>query len=92
MDTVYRNYIVSLLCVVDAVQNKEEYQQLLAEFDRPNISNYFDTIEITVLGHYQLFTVKNMLNLIMFVHLEVKPSIKRNLDATASASIRLPEE
>ena len=52
MDTVYRNYIVSLLCVVDAVQNIEEYQQLLAEFDRPNISNYFDTIEITVLGAF----------------------------------------
>ena len=64
-----------------------EYLQLLAEFDRLNISNYYDMIEIIVLEHYQLSTVKNILNLIMFVHLEVRSAIKGHLDAAASASM-----
>ena len=74
----------------DRKQNKVEYLQLLAEFDQLNISSYYDTIEIAVLGHYQLSTIKNVLNLIMFVHLEIKPSrsaIKGHLDAVASASM-----
>ena len=34
-------------------QNKTEYLQLLAEFDRLRIDNYYKTVEISVLGHYQ---------------------------------------
>jgi len=67
-----------------------EYLQLLAELDRLNISNYYETVEISVLGHYHLSTIKNMLNLITFVHTEVKTSrssIKGHLDAAASASM-----
>ena len=33
-------------------QTKAEYHQLLAEFDRLQIPNYYETIEISVLGHY----------------------------------------
>jgi len=35
----------------DRKQNEVEYLQLLAEFDRLTIANYYETIEITVLGH-----------------------------------------
>jgi len=52
-----------------------------------------DLIDFTlVLGHYHLSTIKNMLNLIMFVHPEVKTSrssIKGHLDAATSASSML---
>ena len=71
-------------------QNKVEYLQLLAEFDCLNIPNYYETIEITVLGHYQLSTIKNLLNLLKFVHPELstsKSSIKKCLDDAASASM-----
>ena len=74
----------------DRKQNKVEYLQLLAEFDHLNISNYYDTIEISVLGHYQPSTVTNLLNLLTFVHPVVKPSrsaIKKLLDTAASASM-----
>ena len=45
-------------------QSKVEYLQLLAEFDSLKIGHYYDTIEISVLGHYQLSTVKNLLKLV----------------------------
>ena len=40
-------------------QNKVEYQQLLAELDCLNVSNYYKTLEISVLGHYHPSCVKN---------------------------------
>ena len=49
-------------------QKKPEYLQLLAEFDHLNVTNYYDTIEITVLGHYQVSSIKKLLNLLKFVH------------------------
>jgi len=40
-------------------QSKVEYQQILAELDRLGISNYYEIIEISVLDHYQQFSIKN---------------------------------
>ena len=34
-------------------QSKDEHLQLLAEFDRLNISSYYETIDISALDHYQ---------------------------------------
>ena len=56
----------------------------------PTIIYYYDTIEISVLGHYQPSTVTNLLNLLTFVHPVVKPSrsaIKKLLDTAASVSM-----
>jgi len=39
----------------------------LAEFDRLAIVNYYDTIEITVLGHFEVSSIKNFSNLLNFV-------------------------
>ena len=71
-------------------QRKTEYLQLLAEFDRLNVTNYYDTIEITVLGHYQVSSIKNLLNLLKFVHPDIdspKSAVKNWLDDAAFASI-----
>jgi len=38
----------------DRKQNKVEYLQLLAEFDRLTIANYYD---ITVLGHFEVSSI-----------------------------------
>ena len=91
--------LLELTCPLDSAQhiqaarnrkqNKVEYLQLLAEFDRHNIPYHYETIEISVLGHYQLSTIKNLLNLLNFVHPEVSTSksiIKKYLDDAASAS------
>ena len=43
-------------------QGKLEYQQLLAELDHLDFSNYYETLEVSVLGHYQKSSVKNVLN------------------------------
>ena len=41
-------------------QNKVEYLQLLAELDRLNICNFYETLEVSVLGYYHRFCVKNL--------------------------------
>ena len=92
--------LLELTCPLDSAQhiqaaqnrkqNKVEHLQLLAEFDCRNCPNYYKTFEISVLGHYQLSTIKNLLNLLNFVHPEVstsKSTIKKCLDDAASASI-----
>ena len=55
-------------------QNKTDYLQLLAEFDRLNIANYYETIEITVLGHYQVSSIQNLVNLFRFIFPELNTS------------------
>ena len=61
--------------------------QLLAEFD--HLTNYHETIEMTVLGHFQVSSIKNFSNLLNCVHTDIRiPEhvIKEWLDAAASAS------
>ena len=67
--------MLELTCPLDSVhhlesaqnrkQSKVEYLQLLAEFDRLNISSYYETIEISTLGHYQPASIGNYLNFII---------------------------
>ena len=92
--------LLELTCPLDSIhhiqsarnrkQSKTEYLQLLAEFDCLNIANYYDTIEITVLGHFQVSSIKNLSSLLNFVQADIRISkhiIKEWLDAAASASI-----
>ena len=68
--------LLDLTCPLDSVhhkqsahskkQSKVEYLQLLAEFDHLKIPSYYETVEITALGHYQPASVNNLLNLINF--------------------------
>ena len=66
-------------------QNKAEYHQLLAEFDHLQIPNYYETIEISVLGHYLPSSIENIKNFIDFVQLSVttKSSIRHILNNAA---------
>ena len=66
-------------------QNKAEYHQLLAEFDHLQIPNYYETIEISVLGHYLPSSIQDIKNFIDFVQLSVatKSSIQQILDNAA---------
>jgi len=89
--------LLELTCPLDSVhhiqsarsqeQSKVEYLQLLTEFDRLKVPNYYDTIEITVLGHYQSVSVNNLLNLINFSCPGTTASKSLALDDAASRSI-----
>ena len=92
--------LLELTCPLDSIhhiqsarsrkQNKTDYLQLLAEFDLLNIANYYETIEITVLGHYQVSSIQSMVNLFRFILPELntsKSGIRSWLDEAASASI-----
>ena len=64
-------FMLEVTCPLDSVhhlrnrkQLKFEYLQILAEFGRLNISSYYETIEISILGHYQQASIGNYLILI----------------------------
>ena len=70
-------------------QNKTEYLQLLAEFDRLRIDNYYETVEISVLGHYQPSCIQNFKTFVDFIHpsTTTKSSIRQTFDDAAKAYI-----
>ena len=55
-------------------QCKVEYLKFLAELDHLNISNFYETLEVSVLGHYYPFCVKNLWSLLYFIHQDVSVS------------------
>ena len=92
--------LVELTCPLDSnhhlsqawsrKQSKVEYQQILAELDRLGISNYYETIEISVLDHYQQSSVKNTCNALHFICQELylsKSSVRQILDSASKISI-----
>ena len=69
---------------------KLEYQQLLAELHRLDFSNYYQTLEVSVLGHYQKSSVKNVLNVLHFIHSDLSPAkagVRQMLDTAAMKCI-----
>ena len=71
-------------------QGKLEYQQLLAELDHLDFSNYYETLEVSVLGHYQKSSVKNVLNVLHFIHSDLSPAkagVRQMLDTAAMKCI-----
>jgi len=72
------------------INSKYEYLQLLAEFDRLSIANYYDTTELTV--NYQVSSIKNMINLLNFVLPDITISKDEDwLDAVAFTSISVSQ-
>ena len=77
-DIVIHNTITSslqlfeLTCPLDSVhhfeqtrsckQNKAEYHQVLSELDQLNVTNLYETFEVSVLGHYGQVSVTNIYN------------------------------
>ena len=76
-------------------QLKVEYLQLLrAEFDRLRISSYYETIEISPLGHYQPASIGNYLNFIKFSNPTItipKSTVRKCLDDATYQSILASE-
>ena len=64
-------------------QNKAEYHQILSELDRLNVTNFYETLEISVLGHFQQFSVTNTYNVLHFIDKDInitRSLVRRMLD------------
>ena len=72
-------------------QNKPDYLQLLAELDhdRLQISNYYKTVEISVLGYHQPSSIQNIERFIDFLQPSVafKLTIRQIPDSAARISV-----
>ena len=66
-------------------RNKTEYLQLLAEFDHLRIDNYYKTVEISVLGHYQPSCIQHFKSFVDFIQpsANTKSSIQQTFDDAA---------
>ena len=92
-------FIMELTCPLDSEhhlkearirkQNKVEYLQLLAEFDRLNIVNRYETVEISVLGHYQPSCIQQFKCFIDFIQPSLcnKSSLRKIIDDAAKTCI-----
>ena len=92
--------LLELTCPLDSVHHleserdrklgKEDYQLLLAELDRLGIASYYDTIEMSVLGHYLPISLSSFTNCVNFIQNEftmTKSRSKRIFDSVAAISI-----
>ena len=97
--------IVELTCSLDSVQHiksardrkqfKPEYQQLLAELDRLNISTCYRTVEVSVLGHFQpksIYAIKDVTCFTQQVFSLSKASIRGLLNEMARSSISASQQ
>jgi len=92
--------LLELTCPIDSLSHlqsarsrkleKENYQLLLSELDRLGIVNYYDTIEMSVLGHYlpiSLTAFRNCVNFIQSNFTLSKSQCKRIFDQAAAVLI-----
>jgi len=56
-------------------QSKSEYHQILSELDLIDIPNYYETIEISVLGRYHQFSIANTYNALRFAYSDFSNAI-----------------
>ena len=105
-DIVIHNTIASslllfeLMCPLDSahhlrearsrMQDKIEYHQILSELDWLDITNYYETLEISVLGHYHQYSVTNTYNALRFVDQVLsitKSSVRQLLDDASKVCV-----
>ena len=93
--------LLELTCPLDSIhhlesardrkQSKEEYHQLLSEFDRLGVPCFYDTVELSVLGHYLQSSLSSLYNIIIIVNFVQQPISKsqcrRIFDEAAGLSI-----
>jgi len=53
--------------------------QILSELDRLNVTNFYETLEISILGHYRQFSVTKTYNVLYFIDKDI--NITKSLDA-----------
>jgi len=71
-------------------QGKQEYQQILSEFDLLGVPCFYDTIEISVLGHYLASSSSFLQNCVNFIQKDtvmMKLHRRKILDLVAVVSI-----
>ena len=93
--------LLELTCPLDSVehlkpardqkQGKREYQELQPEFDRQGIPCFYDTIEISVLGHYLPASLSSFMNCVNFVQMKSRflSPHQEDFDLAATISISL---
>ena len=105
-DIIIHNTIISskllfkLTCPLDSAhhleqaryrkQNKVEYHQILSQLDQLNVTNFYETLEISVLGHYHQFSVTNTYNVLHFIDKDInitKSSVRKKLDDASRVCI-----
>ena len=72
------------------LNKKPEYLQLLAELERLNISNFYSTVEVNVLGYYLLDSVNALKDVVSSMDQDLlfsKASVRAVLNKMAGASI-----
>ena len=92
--------LLELTCPLDSIQHlesardrkqtKEDYLQILSELDRLGTPCYYNTIEISVLGHYlqsSLSSVCNALNFIQQAIVISRSQCRKLLDEAAGLSV-----
>jgi len=92
--------LLELTCLLDSMDHlesardckwgKQEYQQILSEFNRLGVPCFYDTIEMSVLGHYLSSSSSSLQNCINFIQKKtvmMKPQCRRILDLAAVLSI-----
>ena len=90
--------LLELTCPLDSVhhilassrkQNKLGYLQWLTEFDRLQISNDYETVEICVLGHYHSSYIQNIKRFTDFIQPSdtSESTIRHILDSAARISV-----
>ena len=65
------------------VLNLIQHHQILSELDRLNVTNFYETLEISVLGHFQQFSVTNTYNVLHFIDKDInitRSLVRRMLD------------
>ena len=73
----------TILEKLELVQDKIEYHQILSELDQLDITNYYEILEISVLGHCHQYSVTNTYNALRFVDQDLsitKSSVRQLLD------------
>jgi len=72
-------------------KKKVEYHQILSELDQLNVTNFYQTLEISVLGHYyHQFSVANTYNVLHFIDKDInitKSSVQKMLDNASRVCI-----
>ena len=74
----------------DCKQGKMEYLEIMSEFQRLGVDSHYDTLELSVLGHYlppSLASLKNCINFIQGVENFSKCDSRRILQSAATISI-----
>ena len=90
--------LLELTCPLDSIhhlesardrkQSKEEYHQLSSEFDRLGVPCFYDTVELSVLGHYLQSSLSSLYNIMNFVQQPISKSQCRKIfDEAAGLSI-----